>query len=327
MVNTTSMSISTIKFLLKDMEAPEKLFSGSKFPDITELYKKHVNSFWTEDIFHFDEDLQDWETLSAEKQHFVKHILAFFAKADLLVADNLVSQFLREVDLKESQDFYAIQNLIERIHNETYEKMLNCFVGNLEERARLNVAHLTIPSIKAKADWAQKWMDARRPFGERLLAFICIEGIHFCTSFAGIYWIKDQGLMKQLCKSNEYISRDESLHVMHGMTLFKHLSKKPEIGVIHQIIGEAVELEKEFCTEAIPCNFSGLNTGMMQDYVEFIANQYLETMGLDLLYKKKSNPLGFMTKVTAKIQNNFFESENADYSLSTDNADNGDYDF
>lgn len=305
----------------------KNLFSGDKFPDIAALYKKHKDSFWTDDIFHFDEDLNDWDKLDANKQHFIKHILAFFARADLLVADNLVSRFLEEVYIKESKDFYSMQNLMERIHNETYERMLNCFVRNLDEREYLDKAHLNIASIKKKAEWAQKWMSGSRSFGERLLAFICIEGIHFSTSFAGIYWFKDQGMMQQLCKSNEYISRDEGLHVMHGMALFGHLIVKPSTPAVHQIFQEAVDLEIDFCSEAIPCNFNGLNTEMMQKYVKFIANQYLESMGIDLLYPKMANPLGFMTKITAKIQNNFFESENADYSISTDHGDDGNYNF
>ncbi len=298
-----------------------------EYPEIWNLYKKHERSFWTIDFFHFDEDLNDWDhKLNQEERYFIKHILAFFARADLLVADNLIQNFCNEVQIKESKTFYAFQGMMENIHNETYMKMITCFVSEKKEREDLFNSHIKIPCIKRKADWARKWMDPSRNFAERLISFICIEGIHFCSSFAGIYWLKERALMHQLCKSNEYISRDETLHVLHGIALFKLLHKKPPPATVHQIFQEAVDLEVEFCNSAIPCKFIGLNTALMKEYVEFIANQYLELMGVELLYPKRPNPLPFMEKITAKIQVNFFEIENADYRMKTSIPDDGDYD-
>ncbi len=304
--------------------------TGVQFPDIERLYKKHLSTFWMADIFHFDEDLSDWDRkLNDDQRYFVKHILAFFARADLLVADNLMKRFSDEIQLYESKKFCAFQCAMEHVHNETYENMLRCFVRDPAEITGLLNAHLEIPCIKKKAQWARKWMDSERPFGERVVAFICVEGIHFSSSFAGIYWLKEQALMKQLCKSNEYISRDEALHVHHGILLHKHLREKPATAVVHEIMREAVDLEIEFSRDAIPCRFIGLNADMMADYIRFIANKYLQMMKLPALYPEIQNPLKFMEKINAKMHSNFFESEETGYSMSSSAnlQDDDDYDF
>lgn len=309
------------------LRAEDSITDSIQYPEIWKLYKKHERSFWTIDFFHFDEDLNDWEKkLNEEERYFIKHILAFFARADLLVADNLIQNFCNEVQIRESKVFYAFQNMMENIHNETYMKMITCFVTNNKEREELFNAHVNIPCIKKKAKWAQKWMQPTKKFAERLIAFICIEGIHFCSSFAGIYWLKEKAVMHHLTKSNEYISRDESLHVLHGIALFKLLQNKPDDSTIHRIFTEAIDLEVEFCKTAIPCRFIGLNADLMEKYIKFIANQYLELMGVSLLYPKFHNPLPFMEKITAKVQVNFFEIENADYRITPNIVDDGDYD-
>jgi ribonucleoside-diphosphate reductase subunit M2 len=296
------------------------------FPTIFQLYKKHERYFWTLDNFHFEDDISDWNNkLTKDQRYFLMHILAFFARADLIVGQNLMNNFCNEVKIKESVTFYTFQAAMENIHNQTYMRMITCFVPSSDDRQKLFNAHKDIPCIKKKAEWAQKWMATSRPFAERLIAFICIEGIHFCSSFAGIFWFKDMGLMANLCKSNEYISRDESLHVIHGMELFKLLQHKPSTEVIHRIMREAVDLECEFSQDAIPCKFIGLNSDAMITYIKFITNQYLTYMDVPTLYSGVSNPFSFMDKINAKIQVDFFMHENADYSMAKNDVDDGVY--
>ena len=285
--------------------------------EIWTLYKDHIASIWLPEKFVFEQDLSDWlNKMNNEERNFVKFILAFFASADILVGNNINKMFTQEVTLDSSKYFYTFQAFMENVHNETYRKMLDCYVSDPSEREQLENGAQNIPCIKKKIQWAEKWMNDSRSFAERLVAFVCVEGIHFCSSFAGIYWIKERGLMKQLAESNEYIARDENLHVVHGICLYKLLDNKPSVERVHDIFREAVELEIEFCTDAIPCRFIGLNAPMMQQYIRFLANQFLLQMGVEILYKDdKVNPFPWMKLMEVKNSKNFFEVEPVDYRL------------
>lgn len=284
-----------------------------------DMYKKSVASFWTPEEISFVKDAEDWAKLTDNEIHFITHVLAFFAGSDGIVMENLVRRFQGEVDSQVVKLFYSFQNAMEGIHSETYSLLIDTYVKNEEEKAKLFNAITTIPCIKEKADWALEWMNAERSFGTRLVAFACVEGIFFSGAFCAIFWLKKRGLLPGLTFSNELISRDEGLHTQFAVALFHTLPNKPNPEEIQAIIMGAVVLEKEFICESLPCALIGMNSKMMSQYIEFVADRLAVQLGLNKLYNT-ANPFDFMELISLEGKANFFEKKVSEYSRPMDNG-------
>ena len=276
------------------------------------LYKKAQMSNWTAEEVDVSADMEDWKSLTDNEKHFIKYILAFFAGSDGIVFENINNNFADEVQLTEARSFYAYQVHNETVHGETYSKLIDKYIRDSAEKKKLFEAITTIDSIKKKAEWAMKWFDNSRPFAERLLAFACVEGIFFSGSFCAIFWLKKRGLMPGLCFSNELISRDEGLHLDFAIELFKMLQNKPSQDTIHEIVREAVEIEKGFIIEALPCSLIGMNAEKMSDYIEYVSDRLLKQAGFDKIWNTQ-NPFDFMENISLDGKTNFFEKRVGDY--------------
>ena len=276
------------------------------------MYKKAQMSNWTAEEIDFSKDMDDWVNLSENEQHFIKYILAFFAGSDGIVFENLNDNFASEVQYTEARSFYAYQEHNEMVHGETYSKLIDKYIKNSTEKKNLFEAIQTIQCIKSKADWAMKWFSKDRSFGERLLAFACVEGIFFSGSFCAIFWLKKRGLLPGLCFSNELISRDEGLHLEFAIELFKMLKHKPSKNIIEQIVKDAVYIEKQFITDALPCSLIGMNSDKMSEYIEYVADRLLKQSGHDKIWGTK-NPFDFMENISLDGKTNFFEKRVGDY--------------
>ena len=284
------------------------------------MYKQAVASFWTPEEIPFAKDTEDWAKLTPEEQHFLKQVLAFFAGSDGIVQENLASRFQREVSSQVVKLFYSFQNAMEGIHSETYSLLIDTYVKEKEEQDRLFRAIDTIPCIRKKADWALKWIDSQDDFAKRLVAFAAVEGIFFSGAFCSIYWLKQRGLMPGLTFSNELISRDEGLHTLFAVALYHTLETKLSSGTLREILTEAVEIEKEFITEALPCSLIGMNAKLMKQYIEFVADRLLVQLGGEKVYKV-SNPFDFMELISLEGKTNFFEKKVSEYSRPTESVD------
>lgn len=280
--------------------------------DIWEYYKKAEASFWTAEEIDLSQDLKDWENLNDGEKHFISHVLAFFAASDGIVNENLAENFVAEVQYTEAKFFYGFQIAIENIHSETYSLLIDTYIKDNKEKARLFNAIDTMPFVKKKADWALKWID-EGSFAERLIAFAAVEGIFFSGSFCSIFWMKKRGLMPGLSFSNELISRDEGLHCDFACLLYNnHLVNKLDPELISGIIKDAVEIEKEFVTEALPVKLIGMNAELMCQYIEFVADRLLMEVGCDKVYNA-SNPFDFMELISLQGKTNFFEKRVGEY--------------
>ena len=277
------------------------------------MYKQSVAVFWTPEEIDFSKDHSDWAKLTNDEKHFVTHILAFFAGSDGIVMENLVRRFQGEVDSQVVKLFYSFQNAMEGIHSETYSLLIDTYVKNEEEKTKLFNAIETIPCIKDKADWAVEWMNTYKSFGTRLAAFACVEGIFFSGAFCAIFWLKKRGLLPGLTFSNELISRDEGLHTQFAIALFHTLENKPNPEEIRSIIMGAVILEKEFICESLPCALIGMNSKMMSEYIEFVADRLAVQLGGDKIYGTH-NPFDFMDLISLEGKTNFFEKKVSEYS-------------
>ncbi|TQS31600.1 hypothetical protein Golomagni_08109, partial [Golovinomyces magnicellulatus] len=273
--------------------------SSGCIQQIWQMYKKAEASFWTAEEIDLSKDLHDWNNrLTDDEKYFVSHILAFFAASDGIVNENLVERFSGEVQIPEARCFYGFQIMMENIHSETYSLLIDTYIREPEQRELLFDAVETIPVVKKKADWALRWIsDRRATFAERLVAFAAVEGIFFSGSFASIFWLKKRGLMPGLTFSNELISRDEGLHTDFACLLHSHLNNRASKEVIESIITDAVTIEKEFLTEALPCALLGMNADLMKQYIEFVADRLLVALGNDKVYKC-SNPFDFMENIS-----------------------------
>jgi ribonucleoside-diphosphate reductase beta chain len=329
-----------------------------KYPNLWKFYKDHSATLWFAEEVRLTDDLVDWNNkLNDNERHFIKNVLAFFASSDGIVNENLVVNFYNEVQIPEARQFYAVQMLIEAVHNEQYSVLIDTYVINAEEKSRLFNAIETIPAVKKKADWALKWIEegstlqesipekymqsykflvnsnkyADRPladnhiealeyltrerpsFAQRLLAFVCVEGIFFSGSFCAIYWLKSRGLMPGLATANEFISRDENMHSEFAIELYKMLDKQLEESVVHSIFKEAVDIEKEFITESLPVSLIGMNCKLMSQYIEYVADRWLVMLGYNKLFNAQ-NPFGFMELISVNTRENFFETNVSQYS-------------
>jgi len=277
------------------------------------MYKQSVAVFWTPEEIDFSKDHADWAKLTEDEKHFIKQILAFFAGSDGIVMENLVTRFQGEVSSQVVKLFYSFQNAMEGIHSETYSLLIDTYVKDEDEKAKLFNAIETVPCIEDKGKWALKWMSSDRSFGTRLVAFACVEGIFFSGAFCSIFWLKKRGLMPGLTFSNELISRDEGLHTQFAVSLFHTLPEKPEPEIIQSIIMGAVTLEKEFICDALPCALIGMNAKLMSQYIEFVADRLAVQLGLKKIYGTV-NPFDFMDLISLEGKTNFFEKKVSDYS-------------
>lgn len=286
-----------------------------------DMYKKSVASFWTPEEISFTKDGEDWAKLTDDERFFIKRILAFFAGSDGIVQENLATRFQREVDSQVVKLFYSFQNAMEGIHAETYSLLIDTYVKDETEKAHLFQAIDTIPCIGKKARWALKWIDSQDSFAKRLVAFACVEGIFFSGAFCSIYWLKKRGLMPGLTFSNELISRDEGLHTMFAIALYHTLSEQLKEEEIREIMMEAVEIEKEFICDALPCSLIGMNSKMMSQYIEFVSDRLAVQMGIQKIYRTQ-NPFDFMELISLEGKTNFFEKKVSEYSRAMDGVDN-----
>ena len=295
--------------------------------DIWAMYKKQMDCFWRAEEINLAQDLGDWDKLTPDEKHFISMVLAFFAASDGLVLENLASRFMNDVQVSEARAFYGFQIAMENVHSECYSLLIDTYIRNNEEKDKLFRAIENYPCIAKKANWAKKWIgDNRSSFASRLVAFAAIEGIFFSSSFASIYWIKKRGLMPGLTFSNELISRDEALHTEFAILLYSKLVKKLNKKRIYEIIQEAVEIEKEFITEAIPCRMIGMNAVLMKQYIEFVADRLIVQLGYDKIYNA-SNPFDFMELISIESKVNFFERTNAEYALANKSIDKDIFNF
>ena len=295
--------------------------------DIWQMYKRQVDCFWRAEEVDLSKDINDWNKLNSDEQQFIKMVLAFFAASDGLVLENLANRFMGDVQLSEARAFYGFQIAMENIHSEMYSLLIDTYIHNSTEKTKLFEATQNYPCIAKKADWAKKWIgDENSNFASRLVAFAAIEGIFFSASFASIYWIKKRGLMPGLTLSNEFISRDEALHTEFAILLYSKLQTKLTKTRIYEIIQEAVAIEKEFITEAIPCRMIGMNSKLMIQYIEYVADRLVLQLGYDKIYHSQ-NPFDFMELISMESKVNFFERTNSEYALANKTVDDDVFEF
>ena len=284
-----------------------------KYDNIWKMYKKAMANFWTPEELDLSKDYDDFISLTDNERHFIEHVLAFFAASDGIVNENLVERFCNEVKLLEAKFFYGFQIAIENIHSETYSLLIDTLIKDKIKKVKLLNAIETIPSIKKKADWALKWIDSDRTFGDRCIAFAAVEGIFFSGAFCSIFWLKKRGKMPGLCHSNELISRDEGMHTEFAVLMYSMLKEKPSKEIIENIIKEAVSIEKEFITESLSCRLIGMNDKLMSEYIEFVADRLLLMLGLNKVYNT-NNPFDWMEMISVQGKTNFFEKRVGEYS-------------
>ena len=299
--------------LLKQTDSRFVLFP-IQYPDIWTFYKKAEASIWSVEEVDLSKDLHDWEQrMTANERYFISHVLAYFSSSDFLINENLVERFCREVQIPEARCFYSFQMMIESIHSEMYSLLIDSYIKDPDERNRLFNAIVTIPAIKRKADWTRRWIaDHESSFGIRLVAFAVVEGIFFSGAFASIFWLKKRGLMPGLTFSNELISRDEGLHCDFAALLFSHLHNRPPVDLIYELIREAVIIEQDFWTDAFPCNLIGMNPVLMGQYITFVADRLIVSLGFPKIYNVE-NPLDFMDLISLQGKTNFFEKRVGEY--------------
>jgi len=280
--------------------------------DIFRMYKQAVASYWTVEEIDMETDRRQWPTLTDDERHFITHVLAFFASSDGIVNENLCARFSNEVQVPEARAFYAFQMAIESVHNEAYSLMIDTLVDGTEAKAHLFGAIETIPCVNRKAQWAAKWITSNANFATRLVAFAVVEGIFFSGSFAAIYWLKKRGLCPGLTFANELISRDEGLHRDFACLLHTKLSEPCSEADVHAIVREAVEIEHDFVENALPVGLIGLNAELMKDYISFVADHLVTSLGFSKVYGVP-NPLEYMELISLQGKTNFFERRVGEY--------------
>lgn len=298
-----------------------------KHQDIWEMYKKQIDCFWRAEEIDLTKDLTHWESLDRNERYFISMILAFFAASDGIVLENLASRFMNDVQVSEARAFYGFQIAMENIHSHTYSLLIETYIKDTEEKTKLFNAIEHFPCIKKKSDWAQKWIhDNRSSFATRLVAFACIEGIFFSGAFCSIYWMKKRGLMPGLTFSNELISRDEALHCEFAVLLYSKLVKKVDKARIHEIIKEAVEIETEFICNALPCRLIGMNSELMTQYIQFVADRLCVQLGYKKIYNV-TNCFDWMELISLESKTNFFEKRTDAYALANKTKSEEVFDF
>jgi len=285
-----------------------------KYNNIWDMYKKAVSSFWTTEEIDLSKDIDDFNKLNTNEKHFIKYILAFFGSSDTIVNINLQERFINDVQILEAKFVYNFQMTIENIHSETYSLLIDTYFKDAIEKEQAFNAIQHIPCIKNKADWCFKWInDIESCYAKRLIAFACVEGIFFSGAFCSIFWLKERGLMPGLCFSNELISRDEGMHVEFAIILYQMIKNKLSQEIVHEIIKEAVLIEKSFIIDSIPCSMLGMNSELMSQYIEFVADRLLTQLNHDKIWNTK-NPFPFMERISIETKTNFFEGRVSQYS-------------
>merc|ERR1739838_1040713 len=283
-----------------------------KHPEVWEMYKKHEASFWTAEEIDLSQDSADWDRLTDAERHFIKHILAFFAASDGIVLENLAAQFSTEIQIPEARAFYGFQIAMENIHSETYSLLIEQYIRDPVEKDRVFGAIHTMPAVEEKANWVVQWINDESSFAERIVAFAAVEGILFSGSFCAIYWLKKRGLMPGLTFSNELISRDEGLHAEFACLLYGMLQHKLPEDVVHDLIRNAVAVERKFICEALSCDLIGMNSELMTRYIEFVADRLLTALGHSKLFGS-TNPFDWMELISLQGKTNFFEKRVGEY--------------
>jgi len=283
--------------------------------EIWKMYKQHVACFWTAEEVDLQQDLVDWKKLNENEQHFIKHVLAFFAASDGIVNENLVINFMQDVTIPEARCYYGFQIAIENIHAEMYSLLIDTYIKDNTEKDYLFNAMENLDCVKKKAEWALSWIDDAPSFAHRLIAFAAVEGIFFSGSFCSIFWLKQRGLMPGLATSNEFISRDEGMHCDFACLLYGMLENKLTEQEIHKIIGDAVDCEKEFVTDALPVSLIGMNAVLMTQYIEFVADRLIVQLGYNKIYNA-TNPFPWMEMISVEGKTNFFEKRVSEYQKS-----------
>jgi ribonucleoside-diphosphate reductase subunit M2 len=285
--------------------------------DIWKMYKKQEDLFWRVEEIDLSKDYKDWDVLSGNEKYFISMILAFFAASDGIVLENLGMRFMSEIQISEARAFYGLQIAMENIHSIMYSTLIETYIKDKTEKSKLFNALHEFECIKKKGDWAIKWInDKKSSFATRLVAFACVEGIFFSGAFCAIFWLKKRGLLPGLTLSNEFISRDEALHTEFAVLLHSKLEKPLKKQKIHEIIKEAVTIETEFINEALSCRLIGMNSMLMQQYIEFVADRLSLQLGGDKIYES-SNPFDWMENISIEGKDNFFEKRVSEYSLAT----------
>ena len=289
-----------------------------KFHDIWEAYKNQQKAIWTADEIDYLADLNDWDTLKSDEKTFIENILAFFAGSDGIVLENLVTKFCKEIQIPEIRSAYTFQAYMENVHSEVYSLLIDTYIKDNKRKDECFNAIENIPAIKKKAEWALKWINDDKSFAERLVAFSVVEGVFFSGSFCAIFWLKSKGKMvKSLGKSNELIARDEGMHTDFAVLLYSKLINKLDKEVIYDIIKEAVNIEKEFICDSLKCKLIGMNSELMSEYIEFVADRLLTQLGYDKYYNT-NNPFGFMNSMNLDGKTNFFEQRVTEYRIEQD---------
>jgi len=295
--------------------------------DLHILYQKQIDCFWRAEEIDLSNDSTAYNKLSSEEQYFINHILGFFATSDSVVMSNLLDNFLSEVKLLEARMFYSFQSAMESIHSVTYSLLIDTIIKDKKTKDKLFNSINEYPAVKKKADWSIRYFSRKRSFGSRLVAFACVEGIFFSGAFCSIFWLKKRNIsMNGLIFSNELISRDEALHTEFAVALFHKLEHKPPKDKIKSIIKDAIELEKEFIIESLPCRLIGMNSKLMNEYIEFMGDRLCMQLCNEKIFNT-SNPFDFMEAISLEKKTNFFESRVSEYALATKTKSNNDFDF
>jgi len=314
-LHTTTTSDDFVEPILKPNPHRFTLFPIEK-PKLFQKYKDHLAVFWTAEEIDLAKDMKDWAKLTEGERYFIKNILGFFAGSDGIIQENLAARFMNEIQLAEARQFYSVQLMMEAIHSQTYSLLIDTYIDDKQEKLELFHATQTIPCVKRKADWAQKWIESpTASFPMRLVAFAVVEGIFFSGSFCAIYWLKQRGLMPGLTTSNEFIARDEGLHTDFACALYEEIEQKLPKELVHSIIVEAVTIEKQFITESLPCHLIGMNSGLMSQYIEFVASRLSKQLGYGELFAT-ANPFDFMERISLEGKDNFFEKRVTSYAKS-----------
>lgn len=327
LVTTTVTRHNTISEPLLEEDDKRFVLFPIKDAEIWNMYKKQVDCFWRAEEVDLSKDCAHWASLKDDERYFISMILAFFAASDGIVMENLATRFMGEVQLAEARAFYGFQIAMENIHSQMYSILIETYIKDTTEKDKLFNAIQNFPCIKKKADWATKWIgDKRSSFHTRLIAFACVEGIFFSGAFCSIYWIKKRGLMPGLTFSNELISRDEALHTEFAVLLYTKLTKKIQKHRVYEIVKDAVEIEKEFIAEALPCRLIGMNAKLMSQYIEFVADRLLLQLGYDKVYNA-ANPFDFMEMISLSGKTNFFERRVGEYALAEKTVSDNVFEF
>jgi ribonucleoside-diphosphate reductase beta chain len=283
-------------------------------PKLFAKYKQHMSVFWVPEEVDLSKDLKDWVKLSEHERYFIRNILGFFAGSDGIVQENLATRFMKEVQLPEARAFYAIQNAIEQIHSETYSLLIDTYIDDARQKMDTFRAIQTVPCVAKKAEWAKRWIESEdEDFATRLIGFAVVEGIFFSGAFCAVYWLKERGLMPGLTLSNEFIARDEGMHTEFACLLYEEIERKVPKTKVHKIIREAVKIEKEFILKSLPCDLIGMNSKLMSQYIEFVADRLTSQLGYGKIYSA-TNPFDFMERISVEGKANFFESRVSSYS-------------